>query len=94
LRIGFCGLGQMAALMAASVAEAGHDLTVWNRSPETAAATGAGLELRGAAAAGAGLELRGAAAARAAYEAVERAGLGDCDDPAVAAFLSGRARPS
>ena len=53
------------------------------------------LRLVTAAATRAGLELRGAAAARAAYEAAERAGLGDCDYSALAAFLSGReAKPS
>lgn len=33
LRVAFLGLGRMGAEMAAHVARAGHDLTVWNRSP-------------------------------------------------------------
>ena len=42
----------------------------------------------------AGLELGGAQAARSAFDAANRAGLGDCDYSAVVAFLSGRdARP-
>lgn len=32
-RLAFCGLGQMGSAMAARLLEAGHDLTVWNRSP-------------------------------------------------------------
>jgi len=35
-RIAFCGLGQMGAPMAARLLDAGHDLTVWNRTPERA----------------------------------------------------------
>lgn len=35
--IAFCGLGQMGAPMAARLLDAGHDLTVWNRTPERAA---------------------------------------------------------
>ncbi|HEY0043981.1 MAG TPA: NAD(P)-dependent oxidoreductase [Allosphingosinicella sp.] len=38
MRIGFIGLGQMGVAMAANLLEAGHELTVWNRSPEKAAA--------------------------------------------------------
>lgn len=37
MRIGFCGLGRMGAAMARHVLEAGHELTVWNRSPGKAA---------------------------------------------------------
>jgi 3-hydroxyisobutyrate dehydrogenase len=33
MRVAFLGLGRMGAPMAAHVARAGHDLTVWNRSP-------------------------------------------------------------
>lgn len=33
LRVAFLGLGRMGVEMAAHVARAGHDLTVWNRSP-------------------------------------------------------------
>lgn len=36
-RIAFCGLGQMGAPMAARLLDAGHDLTVWNRTPDRAA---------------------------------------------------------
>ncbi|HEX6230647.1 MAG TPA: NAD(P)-dependent oxidoreductase [Actinomycetota bacterium] len=35
-RIAFLGLGQMGMPMAARLLEAGHDLTVWNRTPEKA----------------------------------------------------------
>jgi 3-hydroxyisobutyrate dehydrogenase-like beta-hydroxyacid dehydrogenase len=35
--IAFCGLGQMGAPMAGRLLDAGHDVTVWNRSPERAA---------------------------------------------------------
>ncbi|HEX2025443.1 MAG TPA: NAD(P)-dependent oxidoreductase [Actinomycetota bacterium] len=34
--IGFCGLGRMGAPMAARLIEAGHDVTVWNRTRERA----------------------------------------------------------
>ena len=33
MRVSFLGLGRMGVLMAAHVLTAGHDLTVWNRSP-------------------------------------------------------------
>lgn len=33
MRIGFLGLGQMGRAMAANLLKAGHELTVWNRSP-------------------------------------------------------------
>jgi 3-hydroxyisobutyrate dehydrogenase-like beta-hydroxyacid dehydrogenase len=32
-RLAFCGLGQMGARMAGWLLEAGHDVTVWNRTP-------------------------------------------------------------
>ena len=32
-RVGFIGLGTMGASMAANLARAGFDLTVWNRTP-------------------------------------------------------------
>ncbi len=38
LRVGFCGLGIMGSRMAANLARAGHDLTVWNRTRATAEA--------------------------------------------------------
>jgi 3-hydroxyisobutyrate dehydrogenase-like beta-hydroxyacid dehydrogenase len=38
MRVAFLGLGRMGAPMAAHVARAGHDLTVWNRTPGRAAA--------------------------------------------------------
>lgn len=34
MKIGFIGLGQMGSGMAANLLKAGHELTVWNRSPE------------------------------------------------------------
>ena len=37
MRVAFLGLGRMGAPMAAHVARAGHDLTVWNRTPGKAA---------------------------------------------------------
>jgi len=46
-RLAFCGLGRMGAPMAGRLLEAGHDLVVWNRSPERASA----LVERGASAA-------------------------------------------
>lgn len=36
-RLGFCGLGQMGAPMAARLVDAGHYVTVWNRTAERAA---------------------------------------------------------
>ena len=36
-RLGFCGLGQMGAPMATRLVGAGHQVTVWNRTPERAA---------------------------------------------------------
>lgn len=35
-KLAFCGLGQMGAPMAARLLDAGHDVTVWNRTPERA----------------------------------------------------------
>ncbi len=37
MRTGFIGLGQMGAAMAANLARAGHEVTVYNRSPDKAA---------------------------------------------------------
>ena len=37
MRIAFLGLGLMGASMARNLLDAGHDLTVWNRSPDKAA---------------------------------------------------------
>ena len=36
MRIGIAGLGRMGAAMAARLIEVGHDVTVWNRSPDKA----------------------------------------------------------
>ncbi|MEX2458985.1 MAG: NAD(P)-dependent oxidoreductase [Actinomycetota bacterium] len=44
--LAFCGLGQMGAPMAGRLLDAGHDVTVWNRTPERAEplrARGAGV---------------------------------------------------
>ncbi len=37
MKVGFIGLGRMGSAIAANVAKAGHDLVVYNRSPEKAA---------------------------------------------------------
>ncbi|HEX3672983.1 MAG TPA: NAD(P)-dependent oxidoreductase [Rhizomicrobium sp.] len=47
MKIGFIGLGKMGAAIAENILRAGHDVTVWNRSPEPVAA----LEKNGACAA-------------------------------------------
>lgn len=47
-KLAFCGLGQMGTPMAARLLEAGHDVSVWNRTPARAAP----LEQRGARRAG------------------------------------------
>ena len=36
MKIGFVGLGQMGAAIAANIVRAGHDVAVWNRSPSKA----------------------------------------------------------
>jgi 3-hydroxyisobutyrate dehydrogenase-like beta-hydroxyacid dehydrogenase len=36
MKVGFIGLGQMGHAMAGNVLTAGHELTVWNRTPEKA----------------------------------------------------------
>ncbi|MFC4563322.1 NAD(P)-dependent oxidoreductase [Nocardiopsis mangrovi] len=36
MRIGFLGLGRMGSLMAHRLTDAGYDVTVWNRTPESA----------------------------------------------------------
>jgi 3-hydroxyisobutyrate dehydrogenase-like beta-hydroxyacid dehydrogenase len=36
MKIGFLGLGRMGAAMAANLLRAGHEVTVWNRSPQKA----------------------------------------------------------
>ena len=36
LRVGFAGLGRMGVHMARNLAQAGHNLTLWNRSPHKA----------------------------------------------------------
>lgn len=38
MRVGFAGLGRMGALMAQNLIRAGHDVTVWNRTADRAAA--------------------------------------------------------
>lgn len=47
MRVGFAGLGRMGRHMAENLVRAGHDVTVWNRSPEKAETfareTGAGV---------------------------------------------------
>ena len=50
MKVGFIGLGRMGSAIAGNVLEAGHDLVVYNRSPEKAAP----LAARGARAAPAG----------------------------------------
>ncbi len=37
MKVGFIGLGQMGSAMAANLVKAGHEVTVWNRSPDKAA---------------------------------------------------------
>ena len=41
MRVGFVGLGRMGAHMARNLSRAGHELTLWNRSPEKAQALAA-----------------------------------------------------
>ncbi|HVF04251.1 MAG TPA: NAD(P)-dependent oxidoreductase [Frankiaceae bacterium] len=41
MRVAFLGLGRMGVPMAAHVGRAGHDLTVWNRTPKPGAVPGA-----------------------------------------------------
>ncbi|MGB8624210.1 MAG: NAD(P)-binding domain-containing protein, partial [Paracoccaceae bacterium] len=38
MRVGFAGLGRMGAHMARNLVEAGHEVMVWNRSPDPARA--------------------------------------------------------
>lgn len=40
MRVGFAGLGRMGAHMARNLVHVGHDVTVWNRSPDKAEAFG------------------------------------------------------
>jgi 3-hydroxyisobutyrate dehydrogenase-like beta-hydroxyacid dehydrogenase len=48
MRIAFLGLGQMGAAIARNILNAGHELTVWNRSPDKAATlVAAGAQQRG-----------------------------------------------
>lgn len=48
MRIGFIGLGQMGQAIAGNLLKAGHDLAVWNRSPDKAQAlVAAGARLAG-----------------------------------------------
>jgi 3-hydroxyisobutyrate dehydrogenase-like beta-hydroxyacid dehydrogenase len=54
VRLGFCGLGNMGRPMAARLVGAGHDVTVWNRTPDRAAAlAGLGATVAGTPAAAA-----------------------------------------
>src|SRR5437764_8106791 len=39
MKIGVAGMGKMGAAIAARLASVGHDVTVWNRTPEKAGAT-------------------------------------------------------
>lgn len=41
MKVAFCGLGNMGTPMAGQLAEAGHDLTVWNRNPDRTGEFGA-----------------------------------------------------
>ena len=41
MKVGFIGLGQMGAAMAANLLKAGHEVTVYNRSPDKARALSA-----------------------------------------------------
>ena len=41
-KIAFLGLGQMGVPMAARLLQAGHELTVWNRTPDRAKPLAAG----------------------------------------------------
>lgn len=43
MRVGFAGLGRMGTHMARNLARAGHDLTLWNRTADKAAALAAEL---------------------------------------------------
>ncbi|RYG92842.1 NAD(P)-dependent oxidoreductase [Loktanella sp. IMCC34160] len=43
MRVGFAGLGRMGRHMAANLARAGHEVTVWNRSPEKAEGLGCAI---------------------------------------------------
>ncbi len=40
MRVGIAGYGKMGAAMASRLAETGHEVAVWNRTPERAAASG------------------------------------------------------
>ena len=39
MKIGVAGMGKMGAAIAARLASVGHDVAVWNRTPEKARAT-------------------------------------------------------
>jgi len=56
VRVGVAGLGRMGAVLAGRLLDAGHEVTVWNRSPGAAAA----LAVRGARVAASPAELAGA----------------------------------
>src|SRR6266446_6532589 len=55
-KIAFLGLGQMGAPMATRLLQAGHELTVWNRTPDRSQAVGGRRRHRGGIA-GAGMKL-------------------------------------
>jgi 3-hydroxyisobutyrate dehydrogenase-like beta-hydroxyacid dehydrogenase len=76
MRVAFLGLGRMGAAIAGNVLKAGHDLTVWNRSPDKAD----GLVGQGA---------RWAATPREAVEGREIAITMLADDMALHAVLNG-----
>ena len=62
MNVGFIGLGQMGAAMAANILKAGHALTVYNRAAGKAAGLVAqGAELAESAAAAAAVTSRGTA---------------------------------
>ena len=44
MKIGVAGMGKMGAAIAARLASVGHDVAVWNRTPEKARATGLKME--------------------------------------------------
>ena len=76
MRIGFVGLGQMGAAIAANLVRAGHEVQVWNRSPAKAAPlVGLGAQL--------------AATPRAAAAGAEIVLTMVADDAALSAVLEG-----
>jgi 3-hydroxyisobutyrate dehydrogenase-like beta-hydroxyacid dehydrogenase len=76
-KIAFLGLGQMGAPMAARLLEAGHDLTVWNRTRERAAPIAERGALVASTPAGAGADAEIAVTMLATPEALEQVVLGE-----------------